>query len=93
MRIFKMLANDRLCVSMIVKNLNVTQPTVTQHLKILQHAGLVKSEKIGSWVHYSADISGIKRYKKELEEFIDILDSASEKEHHCRPEKCGKKSK
>ncbi|MBN2190983.1 MAG: winged helix-turn-helix transcriptional regulator, partial [Candidatus Aureabacteria bacterium] len=53
LKIFRMLLNDRMCVSKIVENLDVTQPTVTQHLKMLERCGLVKSEKIGFWVHYS----------------------------------------
>ena len=33
--------------------LHVTQPAVSQHLTILENAGLVTSEKRGQFVHYS----------------------------------------
>lgn len=91
MKIFKMLVKDRLCVTKIVEKLNVSQPTVTQHLKLMEHCGLVKSEKIGFWVHYSANIPGIKKCRKELAEFIDILDGAEDRSGGCcHQEKCVK---
>ena len=32
--------------------LDVTQPTISHHLKVLREAGLVTSERRGSWVYY-----------------------------------------
>jgi len=72
-KIFEFLLEGKMCVSGIVNKLNVTQPTVTQHLKILQQAGLIKSEKIGYWMHYSVDESGIAKVKRELEKFVKFL--------------------
>lgn len=31
---------------------DVSQPTVSHHLKVLRTAGLIESERHGSWVHY-----------------------------------------
>ncbi|MGM0568508.1 MAG: ArsR/SmtB family transcription factor [Elusimicrobiota bacterium] len=77
--IFKMLLKEKLCVSKIVEKVKVSQPTVTQHLKLLQYCGLVKSEKVVCWMHYSADLEGIKKCRKELVELLDTLDSAEAK--------------
>jgi ArsR family transcriptional regulator len=73
LKIFEFLLDGNMCVSGIVNRLHVTQPTVTQHLKILQQAGLIKSEKIGYWMHYSINDSGLNKTKKELRHFIDNL--------------------
>ena len=73
MKIFEFLLEGNMCVSGIVNKLNVTQPTVTQHLKILQQAGLIKSEKIGYWMHYSIDEAGLNKTKKEITDFISKL--------------------
>lgn len=32
--------------------LELSQPTVSHHLKVLREAGLVEGEKRGRWVHY-----------------------------------------
>ena len=32
--------------------LNVTQPAVSHHMKILTQAGLVQAEKRGRWIYY-----------------------------------------
>jgi len=72
-KIFEFLLEGKMCVSSIVNKLTVTQPTVTQHLKILQQAGLIKSEKIGYWMHYSINESGLNKIKKELEDFVGCL--------------------
>ncbi len=42
-------------VNEIVEKLDVAQPTVSHHLKILKQAGLVKSERRGKQVLYSLD--------------------------------------
>ncbi len=73
MKIFNFLLDGKMCVSAIVKKLNVSQPTVTQHLKVLQQTGLVKSKKIGYWMHYSVDNSGLEKVKNELDKFIKTL--------------------
>jgi ArsR family transcriptional regulator len=41
------------CVCDLTAPLALTQPTVSHHLKVLADAGLVKSEKRGTWVWYS----------------------------------------
>ena len=41
-----------LSVSEIVEKLNVTQPTVSHHLKILREAGLVTVERRGKEIYY-----------------------------------------
>lgn len=73
MKIFEILLEGKMCVSGIVNKLNVTQPTVTQHLKVLQQIGLVKSKKIGYWMHYSVNDPGLKKVKNVLKEFTRTL--------------------
>ena len=52
--ILSLLAEGPLCVNALVNRLNVSQPAVSQHLKILENAGLVKGSKMGYRVHYSS---------------------------------------
>jgi ArsR family transcriptional regulator len=40
-----------LCVCDLEKALDLTQPTVTHHLKILREAGLVECRRLGPWLY------------------------------------------
>lgn len=42
----------RVCVCDLVALFDVSQPTVSHHLKVLRQAGLVASEKRGLWAYY-----------------------------------------
>lgn len=41
-----------LCVCDIETHFDVSQPTVSHHLRVLREAGIVSSERRGSWVYY-----------------------------------------
>ena len=51
-KIVKLLQHKTMCVCELQAALGVSQPTVSKHLKILEEAGLVISEKDGLWVNY-----------------------------------------
>ena len=46
--------SDGVCVCDLVGPSGRSQPTVSHHLRILREAGLVASERRGTWVWYSA---------------------------------------
>lgn len=46
-------ARGEACVCDISGGLEVSQPTVSHHLKVLRDAGLLTSERRGSWVFYA----------------------------------------
>lgn len=49
------LVDDGVCVGAITDKTGLSQPTVTTHMKTLESAGLVTSQKIKNWVFYKAD--------------------------------------
>ena len=49
-KIIKILGVKELCVCELQTLLELAQPTVSKHLKILEEAGLIVSRKAGSWV-------------------------------------------
>lgn len=51
-KIIKLLQQRILCVCELKTALNIAQPTVSKHLKLLEEAGLVESDKDGLWVNY-----------------------------------------
>jgi ArsR family transcriptional regulator len=51
-KIVKMLQKKEMCVCEIQAALEIAQPTVSKHLKVLEDAGLVEYQKDGLWVNY-----------------------------------------
>jgi len=51
-KIIKMLQKKEMCVCELQAALDIAQPTVSKHLKILEDAGLVSFSKDGLWVNY-----------------------------------------
>jgi ArsR family transcriptional regulator len=43
---------DEVCVCDFVAALDLSQPTVSHHLKVLRDAGLVESSRRGTWAYY-----------------------------------------
>ena len=66
--ILQMLLSSDLCVGALAKHLSISKPAVSQHLRILRNAGLVKGEKRGYWTHYMVDRQALVRIAVELNE-------------------------
>ncbi|MBF6270747.1 ArsR/SmtB family transcription factor [Nocardia farcinica] len=45
-------ANQEACVCDLSEGIDVSQPTISHHLKVLREAGLLTSERRASWVYY-----------------------------------------
>ena len=65
-RIVKMLQTRLMCVCEMQAALGIAQPTVSNHLKVLEEAGLVAHEKDGLWVNYYATDGGSSPYSATL---------------------------
>lgn len=48
-------AADEACVCDLTAPFSVSQPTISHHLKVLREAGLVSSQRRGTWVWYRAN--------------------------------------
>ncbi|MEV6325637.1 metalloregulator ArsR/SmtB family transcription factor [Nocardia sp. NPDC051787] len=48
-------ANHEACVCDLSEGIDVTQPTISHHLKVLREAGLLSSERRASWVYYRVE--------------------------------------
>lgn len=53
LKIIELLDNEYLCACKLLEELNVSQSTISHHMKILEEANLVQSVKDGKWKHYS----------------------------------------
>jgi len=64
------LVRDGVCGVLIARKLSVSQPTASEHLKILSHAGLVRGKRIKQWTFYRRNEAGIKQFRKMIREKI-----------------------
>jgi ArsR family transcriptional regulator len=53
LKILALLMRREMCVCELMAALNLTQPTASHHLMILENVGLVNDRKDGRWVFYS----------------------------------------
>jgi ArsR family transcriptional regulator len=53
LRILGLLSSREMCVCEVMVALDLTQPTASHHLRILENVALVKDRKEGKWVFYS----------------------------------------
>lgn len=51
--LLNLLLTHDLCVGALARHLKISEAAVSQHLKHLREAGLVKGEKRGYWTHYT----------------------------------------
>jgi DNA-binding transcriptional ArsR family regulator len=60
------LVADGVCGVLIAEKLGVSQPTVSEHLKILTQAGLLASKRVKQWTFYKRDETHIAKIKREI---------------------------
>ncbi|OEH85943.1 hypothetical protein BHU72_02245 [Desulfuribacillus stibiiarsenatis] len=65
LQILSMLYVRDCCVCELTYGLEKTQPSISQHLRKMKHAGLVTENKQGSWVIYSL--------RKDIPQWIHLL--------------------
>ena len=53
LKIIQMLTEQEMCVCEIIDKLNMSQPAVSHHLKILKQAGFVTDSREGKWIYYA----------------------------------------
>ena len=66
-RILNLLTTGEKCACKLLEELNITQPTLSHHMKILCDSGIVVGRKEGKWTHYSISANGVDIAKKYLD--------------------------
>jgi DNA-binding transcriptional ArsR family regulator len=72
--VFERLRRGPLAVGELAETLPVTRPAVSQHLKVLRNAGLVREARMGTRRIYSVEIGGLAELRRYLDTFWgDVL--------------------
>ena len=74
--ILEMLSGGELCACKILERFQITQPTLSHHMKILCDCGLVSGRKEGKWIYYSLDGEAVRGLK-------DFLQTATTSKEKC----------
>ena len=68
-QIIKMLTGGELCACKILDAFNITQPTLSHHMKILTDCNLVNCRKEGKWTYYSINRKKVSELKDAVSQF------------------------
>ena len=74
-RILALLKGGAKCACKLLEALDIVQPTLSHHMKILCDSGLVVSRKEGKWMHYSLSREGFARAVSCLNAFLGEVES------------------
>lgn len=71
-RILQLLQNGEQCACKLLEEMNITQPTLSHHMKILCDSGIVVGRKDGKWMHYSLSKEGAEKAKTYLDALTTV---------------------
>lgn len=74
LQIIQMLSDGEKCGCKLLEKFEITQPTLSHHMKILCECGLVDTRKEGKWSHYSLNCETLNGFKQ----FIESLNCCKE---------------
>ena len=66
------------CVNNLSQLMGITQPAVSQHLRVLKTVGLVTGERRGFRMHYMIDPEGMKRCQGILSTTLEFKETCEE---------------
>ena len=67
LEIVKMLSDGEKCGCKLLERFEITQPTLSHHMKILMECGQVNARKDGKWQHYSPNCETLTQFKEFIE--------------------------
>ncbi len=82
-QIIKLLLANDLCVGALARILDISKPAVSQHLKTLREAGLIRGDKRGYWTHYEVQREPLREVARQLQALIDSPASIDNNSYIC----------
>ena len=85
LQILELLRSGEKCACKLLEELQISQPTLSHHMKILCDAGIVIGRKEGKWMHYSIDREGAETAQLLLRQQFALNETSN-----CTGECCNK---
>ena len=86
LKIIKLLTDGEQCACKLLEAFQITQPTLSHHMKILSETGLVSGRKEGKWTYYSISCCMFKEFKA----YFDSITCYKDRLGHSEPASEGK---
>ena len=84
LEILEILQSGEKCACVLLEKLNISQPTLSHHMKIFVESGVVSARKVGKWTFYSISRSGSRNAAR----LLRVLTSVSKDAVTDDDEKC-----
>jgi arsenical resistance operon repressor len=82
-KILQLLSDSEKCACKLLEEMNITQPTLSHHMKILCDSGIVVGRKEGKWTYYSISKEGTD-YARKCFDILTDTDSATGNQSCCK---------
>jgi len=77
LRMIQLLKRRCLCVNALASSLEITPAAVSQHLRVLRDAGIVRADRRGYFVHYCIDKKTLARWREAADSLLQM-----QRSHH-----------
>ena len=72
------------CGCVLLEELNITQPTLSHHMKLLCDSELVSGRKEGKWMYYSISPEGVSAFRKMISGYARCdCEGKSDSDNNC----------
>ena len=80
LKIISLVSGTELCACDILEEFEISQPTLSYHMKILTDSGLINARKDGAWMRYTLNTELVDT----LRDYLTLISSAKENiKSHC----------
>jgi len=92
LQIIQMITQEERCACKLLAFFDITQPTLSHHMRILSDCDLVHIRKDGKWSHYSMNLKTLSDYSDFVNQIYQsslaaVSDGVSTKSECCEPDK------
>ena len=91
LKILAVLREGEQCACKLLEHLEIGQPALSYHMKILVESGVVENRACGKWMHYRLSESGAKHAVSLLRETLAFAQEDDEMQAGCGVCGCGNK--
>ncbi|MCR5602902.1 MAG: metalloregulator ArsR/SmtB family transcription factor [Lachnospiraceae bacterium] len=84
LEIVQVLSEGEKCGCRLLERFEITQPTLSHHVKILVESGIVNDRKEGKWHYYSLNTKTLASFKKYIENLVNCDENNTKKSGYCR---------